>query len=150
MLTRVAFTVLGHPRSLAGKAGRAALHRLMLDFTSHLVARSIFGKRMTNDQLEHIVTGIKTVQGLVLRQIFQPYMIPWFRLSGQTRRYQRIRAAADKTSRTDIHRPTFLPHSFGGWAEEVYRVQLGDHADAPHSRRLCPQLQIRARQRECR
>jgi cytochrome P450 len=48
------------------------------------------------------VTGIQTVQAFVLRQIFQPYMIPWFRMSGQTRRYQRIRAVADAIAREYI------------------------------------------------
>ena len=41
-------------------------HRLMFDLTAHLVARSIFGRRMTDDQIHHIVTGIKTVQSFVL------------------------------------------------------------------------------------
>ena len=87
---------------LAADRGSVDMHRLMIDFTSHLVGRSIFGKRMTDAQMEHIVTGIKTVQAFVLPQIFQPYLIPWFRISGQTRRFQRIRAAADQIAREYI------------------------------------------------
>jgi len=78
------------------------MHRLMIAFTAHLVARAIFGTRMTDGQIDQIVGGIKTVQGFVLRQIFQPYLIPWFRLTGRTRRYQRIRHAADEIARRTI------------------------------------------------
>jgi cytochrome P450 len=67
-----------------------------------MVARSIFGARMTDGQIEHIVTGIRSVQAFVLRQIFQPYLIPWFRLSGRTRHYQRIRQRADQIARDHI------------------------------------------------
>jgi cytochrome P450 len=38
----------------------------------------------------------------VLRQIFQPYLIPAFRLSGRTRHFQRIRARADQSARDYI------------------------------------------------
>ncbi len=78
------------------------MHHLLSDLISHMVARSIFGRRMTDEQIDHIVTGIQTVQAFVLRQIFQPYLIPWFRFSGQTRRFQRIRAKADQTAREYI------------------------------------------------
>jgi len=78
------------------------VHRLMIAFTAHLVARAVFGARMTEGQIDQIVGGIKTVQGFVLRQIFQPYLIPWFRITGRTRRYQRIRHAADTIARRYI------------------------------------------------
>jgi cytochrome P450 len=78
------------------------VHRVMIDLTAHLVARSIFGRRMTDSQIEHIVSGIRTVQRLVLQQIFQPYLIPWNRVSGRTRRHQRVRAEADQIARDYI------------------------------------------------
>lgn len=82
--------------------GAVDIHQLMIDLTSHLVARSIFGARMTDAQIDHIVTGIRTVQSLVLQQIFQPYLITWNRLSGRTRRYQGIRRVADQIARDYI------------------------------------------------
>jgi len=82
--------------------GPVDIHRLMIELTSHMVARSIFGARMTDAQIDHIVTGIRTIQHLVLQQIFQPYLIPWNRVSGRTRRCQRIRHAADQMARDYI------------------------------------------------
>jgi cytochrome P450 len=94
--------------------GSVDMHQLMMHVVSHMVARSIFGARMTDDQIEHIVTGIKTVQAFVLRQIFQPYLIPWFRLSGRTRGYQRIRARADQIARDYIEARAQSPSDGGG------------------------------------
>jgi cytochrome P450 len=82
--------------------GPVDVHQVVTDLVSHMVARSIFGRRMTDGQIDHIVTGIKTVQSLVLQQIFRPYLIPWNRISGRTRRYQRIRAEADQIARNFI------------------------------------------------
>lgn len=104
--------LLSHQRDLLGELldhfepaaerGPVDVHRVVTHVISHMVARSIFGRRMTAQQIDHIVTGIKTVQGLVLQQIFRPYLIPWNRLSGRTRRYQRIRAEADRIARDFI------------------------------------------------
>lgn len=94
--------------------GPVDIHRLMIEFTSRMVARSIFGRRMDDDQIEHIVTGIKTVQGLVLDQIFRPYLIPWFRISGKTRRYQRIRRKGDGIAREYIEARSRNPDVEGG------------------------------------
>ena len=94
--------------------GPLDMHQLMIDFTSRLVARSIFGVRMTDAQIEHIVWGISKIQGLVLRQIFQPYLIPWFRLSGTSRRYQRIRKQGDELAREYIDARGRSPDEEGG------------------------------------
>jgi cytochrome P450 len=119
---------------LPADRGPVDMHRLMIDLTSHLVGRSIFGKRMTDDQIEHIVTGIKTVQGLVLRQIFRPYLIPWFRISGQTRRYQRIRAAADKIARGYIEARGQGPDEGGGDILELLLETPYDKSGEPMSK----------------
>lgn len=85
------------------------IHQLMIDLTSHMVARSIFGARMTDAQIDHIATGIRTIQHLVLQQIFQPYLIPWNRVSGRTWRCQRIRHAADQMARDYIRERAMDP-----------------------------------------
>jgi len=94
--------------------GALDMHQLMIDFTSRLVARSIFGIRMADDQIAHIVWGIRKIQGLVLRQIFQPYLIPWFRVSGTSRRYQRIRKRGDQIAREYIDARGRNPEEEGG------------------------------------
>jgi cytochrome P450 len=68
----------------------------MVRFTLRLVGNGLFGKKMRDEELEALGRAISTIQGFIVRQIVQPYMIPWFRISGQSERYQRIRAAADR------------------------------------------------------
>jgi cytochrome P450 len=109
-------------------------HRLMFDVTAHLVARSIFGRRMTDDQIDHIVTGIKTVQSFVLQQIFQPYLIPWFRISGRTRYYQRIRRAADDIARGYIESREHGPDEGGGDILELLLRTPFEESGAPMDR----------------
>lgn len=82
--------------------GSVDVHQAMIHLTARLVARSIFGRRMQDDRIEHILMGIHQVQTLMHQQIFQPYSIPWNRVSGRTRRHQRIRAAADQIARDCI------------------------------------------------
>lgn len=110
------------------------MYRVMVDFTAHLVARSIFGRRMTDEQIDHIVTGIKTVQGFVLRQIFQPYLIPWFRLSGRTRRYQRIRQTADGIARRHIESRDRDPDEGGADILELLLRAPWDESGRPMDR----------------
>jgi cytochrome P450 len=71
------------------------VHEQMVRFTLRLVGRSIFGHSMPKEELEHIGDAISTIQAFILRQIVQPYRIPWFRISGQSEKHQRIRREAE-------------------------------------------------------
>jgi cytochrome P450 len=87
---------------LAIAEGPVDMYRLMLGFTFRLVGNSLFGSRMTDAEIEHLGHTIKTIQRFIVRQIVQPYKIPWFRLSGQSRYYQNMRIEADKVARAYI------------------------------------------------
>jgi cytochrome P450 len=114
--------------------GPVDVHRVMIDLTAHLVARSIFGRRMTDGQIAHIVYGIQTVQRLVLQQIFQPYLIPWNRFSGRTRRHQRVRAEADQIARDYIAARAEDPGEGGGDILELLLTTPYDELGAPMDR----------------
>lgn len=121
----------------ATEQGPVDVHQVFTDIVSHMVARSIFGRRMTDDQIDHIVTGIKTVQGLVLQQIFRPYLIPWNRISGRTRRYQRIRAEADQIARSFIEARAADPGEEGGDILELLLTTPFDDSGEPmHSEQI--------------
>jgi len=81
---------------LEAERGPVDMMTLMTRLIHHVMARSIFGSRMTDAEIAQIGAGIRAVQNFIVRQIVQPYMIPWFRLSGQTRRHQRIRLQGDR------------------------------------------------------
>jgi cytochrome P450 len=77
------------------RQGPVDVHAQMVRFTLRLVGRAIFGRSMRNEELEKIGDTIATIQAFILRQIVQPYRIPWFRVSGQSARHQRLRRDAE-------------------------------------------------------
>ena len=68
----------------------------MVHLTLALVGASIFGRNMTETELRQVAETISDIQSFVVRQIVKPYLIPWYRISGQTEKYQRLRRAADR------------------------------------------------------
>lgn len=79
----------------AATSGPIDMYRQMVNLTLRLVGKSLFGDSMQDSHLEEIGLAISEIQAFMVRQIVQPYKIPWFRISGQTGQYQKIRRAAD-------------------------------------------------------
>ncbi|MEX2271202.1 MAG: cytochrome P450 [Vicinamibacterales bacterium] len=77
------------------RQGPVDVHQQMVRFTLRLVGRSMFGKSMPDEELDQIGDAISAIQSFILRQIVQPYKIPWFRISGQSARHQQLRKAGD-------------------------------------------------------
>ena len=77
-------------------AGPIDLHKPMVRLTLRLVGKSLFGRSMGEAELEQIGNTITEIQSFIVRQIVQPYKIPWFRISGETEKYQKLRRDADK------------------------------------------------------
>jgi cytochrome P450 len=77
------------------RQGPVDIHHQMVRFTLRLVGRALFGRSVTDTELEQIGYAIGEIERFVTRQIIQPYWIPWFRLSGETERHQRLRRGGD-------------------------------------------------------
>lgn len=75
--------------------GPVDIHQQMVRFTLRLVGRALFGRSLTDAELQQIGDAIAEIQAFILRQVVQPYKRRWFRLTGEYARYQRIRVAAD-------------------------------------------------------
>ena len=84
------------------QGGPVDVGRIVLWINFRLFGRSVFGSDMTDEEIAHIASTIKTVQAFIVRQIVQPYMIPWYRLTGQSRHYQSMRLDAEKVPRNYI------------------------------------------------
>lgn len=76
--------------------GPVDIHQQMVRVTLRLVGKSLFGRNMDEAELEQIGDAISSIQAFIVRQIVQPYKIPWFRWSGQSERQQKLRIDADK------------------------------------------------------
>jgi cytochrome P450 len=66
----------------------------MMKITFGMVGRSLFGARLREEDIDLISTAISTVQEFMVRQTIQPYLNPWFAVSGELRRHEEMRARA--------------------------------------------------------
>jgi cytochrome P450 len=80
----------------AARQGPVDVHQQMVRFTLRLVGRSLFGRSMRDEELEQIGRTITEIQSFIVRQIVQPYKIPWFRLTGESEKYQQLRRDGDQ------------------------------------------------------
>jgi cytochrome P450 len=67
----------------------------LMKMTFAMVARSLFGAKLKDEDIDVVSHTIFTVQEFIVRQTLQPYLNPWFELSGELRRHEKMRARAD-------------------------------------------------------
>jgi cytochrome P450 len=60
-----------------------------------MVARSLFGARLKDEDIDVVSHTICTVQEFIVRQTLQPYLNPWFEVSGELRKHEDMRTCAD-------------------------------------------------------
>jgi cytochrome P450 len=77
------------------RQGPVDIHHQMGRFTLRLVGRALFGRSVSDAELDQIGYAIAEIERFVTRQSIQPYLIPWFRFSGATERHQRLRRGGD-------------------------------------------------------
>jgi cytochrome P450 len=76
-------------------AGPVDIYPQLMKMTFAMVARSLFGAKLRDDDIASVSHTICTVQEFIVRQTLQPYLNPWFAVSGELRRHDEMRAGAD-------------------------------------------------------
>src|ERR1700728_1737798 len=76
-------------------AGPGDIYPHLMKMTCAVVARSLFGARLKDEDIDVVSHTICTVQEFIVRQALQPYLNPWFEVSGELRRHEEMRARAD-------------------------------------------------------
>jgi len=77
------------------QAGPVDIYPHLMKMTFAMVARSLFGAKLKDEDIEVVSQTICTVQEFIVRQTLQPYLNPWFEVSGELRRHEEMRARAD-------------------------------------------------------
>jgi cytochrome P450 len=77
------------------RTGPVDIYPQLMKMTFGMVARSLFGARLKDGDIDVISSTISTVQEFMVRQTIQPYLNPWFAVSGELRRHEEMRARAD-------------------------------------------------------
>ncbi len=76
-------------------AGPVDIYPHLMKMTFAMVARSLFGARLKDEDIDLVSHTICTVQEFIVRQTLQPYLNPWFAVSGELRKHEDMRARAD-------------------------------------------------------
>jgi cytochrome P450 len=77
------------------QAGPVDIYPHLMKMTFAMVARSLFGAKLKDEDIEVVSHTICTVQEFIVRQTLQPYLNPWFEVSGELRKHEEMRARAD-------------------------------------------------------
>lgn len=75
--------------------GPVDIYPHMMEITFSMVARSLFGARLKAEDIALISDTICTVQEFIVKQTLQPYLNPWFEISGDLRKHEEMRTRAD-------------------------------------------------------
>ncbi len=77
------------------RLGPVDIYPHLMKMTFAMVARSLFGARLKDEDIDLVSHTICTVQEFIVRQTIQPYLNPWFAASGKLRRHEDMRTRAD-------------------------------------------------------
>jgi cytochrome P450 len=86
------------------RIGAVDIYPLMMKITFAMVGKSLFGAKLKEEDIETISEAISTVQEFMVRQTIQPYLNPWFAVSGEQRRHEEMTARAFAILRDYIQR----------------------------------------------
>ena len=86
------------------RSGPVDIYPLMMKITFAMVGRSLFGARLKEEDIDLISLAISTVQEFMVRQTIQPYLNPWFAVSGELRRHWELRSRAFDVLRQYLQR----------------------------------------------
>ncbi len=75
--------------------GPVDIYPQLMEMTFAMVARSLFGAKLKREDIDLVSDTICTVQEFIVRQTLQPYLNPWFAVSGELKKHEDMRAQAD-------------------------------------------------------
>jgi cytochrome P450 len=76
------------------RIGSVDIYPLMMKITFAMVGKSLFGTKLKEEDIDLISEAISTVQEFMVRQTIQPYLNPWFIVSGEQRKHEEMTAGA--------------------------------------------------------
>lgn len=78
------------------KGGEVDIYPMMMRLAFDMVSRSLFSTAVEEEKLDFLSNSLTNLQSFLVQQIRQPYLNPWFRVSGQLKQHVRLSQAADK------------------------------------------------------
>ena len=70
---------------------------LMMELAFRVVAKSLFTTDLREEDVQLLSRNVTAIQAYIMRTLRQPYLMPWFRLSGQAHRHKELSRQSDLT-----------------------------------------------------
>jgi cytochrome P450 len=83
--------------------GPVDISAFLVSTTFAMAARSLFGAHISNAEIIEISRTISVIQAFMVRSIVQPYLRPWFRLSGEWSKMLKMRESGYAIMLRHIH-----------------------------------------------
>ena len=75
--------------------GPVDIYPHLMKMTFAMVSKSLFGAKLKGEDIDLVSHTICAVQEFIVRQTLQPYLNPWFEVSGELRKHDDMRTRAD-------------------------------------------------------
>lgn len=76
----------------------------MMEMAFRVVASSLFSTAITEEELQKLSYSITALQEFIILQIRQPYLNPWFKISGQVKKHEKLTGLADEVIKNSIRK----------------------------------------------
>ncbi len=80
---------------LEAKGRNFDMYEKMMQLAFRVVARSLFSTSVTEEELAVLSKNVTEIQAFLIRWIRQPFLAPWFQLSGQKQKARRLADESD-------------------------------------------------------
>lgn len=114
----------------------------MRKLTFHTVAASLFSTDIKDEEVIFISKTIAAVQEFLVRQIVHPYLLPWYALTGETGKYQRMRRKGDSVLSRQIARRRKDPAPPSDLLQLLLDARYEDGQAMTDNQVLCESMQL--------
>lgn len=114
----------------------------MMEMTFRVVAASLFSADITEEDLQELSSAITTLQEFIIRQIRQPYLEPWFKISGQVRRHEKLTGKTDRIIKRTIKKRIAGHETADDLLQMLLDVRYEDTGDPMSERQLLDESKI--------
>jgi cytochrome P450 len=126
-------------RPEAAAEARADAAEVLSPLILRMVARSLLGAEFNAAEVRLLSEAITRLQAFMVRRIVQPWLEPWFRMSGAVARHQRLRRRGDAVIAGHIAR-----RQARGAEEDLLQILIGAGAGAGESEEAMTEAQLLA------
>ena len=90
IMNKVIDKTIGHMEQLAQENKTADIDHLMMELTFGVVAKTLFNTNSNEEELKQLGNNITTIQEFIIKEVRQPFLVPYFHLTGKMKKHKNI------------------------------------------------------------